>query len=137
MYFWLGPKVGRYTYMYMCIYMYICVYIHICIHMYMHMRIYIYVDICMYISLHMPYSRRICRYRGSLAARVGPRCTSQKIRRGQDRAFGTCSSDSMTLGINPEGSSTQYSRFLIPKTTPLMVFGIRVLGYRDPLGLRR
>ena len=29
----------------------------------------------------------------------------------------------------PEGPSTQYSRTLVPKTIPLMVFGTRVLKY--------
>ena len=37
---------------------------------------------------------------------------------------------------NPEGPSTQYSRFLVPKTLPLMAFGTSVLEYwyLDPLG---
>ena len=30
---------------------------------------------------------------------------------------------------SPEGPSTQYLRFLVPKTIPLMVFGARELKY--------
>ena len=37
----------------------------------------------------------------------------------------------------PEGPSTQYLRFLVPKTIPSMVFGTRILKYwvLGPLGI--
>ena len=123
--------VHVYIYIHTCVYMYIYI-IYICIHMYICMWIHIYLHIkCRCKHTHITHTPACMLVSWLLTQRSALPPTAVPWRWPLPRRWppGMLGSDIAVDPLYPEGPSTQYLMPLVPKTIPLMVFGIKIIEY--------